>query len=490
MRNYILHLLSEDYRVMQAGDGAEAFELAKAHLPDIIISDIMMPRLDGYGLLLKLRKDPQTKNLPVIFLSARAGEEAKVEGLDAGADDYLVKPFSAKELKARISALIKVSTARKKLEENEYHFRSLTMALPQLVWVTDSSGRQEFVTDRWKEYTGLEPTGEFTWAEIIHPDDTNTVEEAWKHSLQTGETYKAEVRLRGKDGIYRWFHVQGEPIRNEKNNIIKWVGAFTDINEQKLAEELLRQSEENLEILVKKRTEELERSNEDLQQFAHVASHDMKEPIRKIKIFSELLSDAVYEESSDEAKIYLNKIKTASERMLAMMDGVLRYAGMDGYQQAIEPIDLNEVIRSVEMDLEIVIQKKNAVILSDELPRIQGYPLLIYQLFYNLFSNALKFSRPDIEPVIEIRYSRQNLNNRVYHQFRFRDNGIGFDQENAEKIFQTFTRLNTREDYEGTGLGLSLCKKIVHRHHGFLTAHGAPNLGAEFVIMIPQGQMV
>ncbi len=300
-----------------------------------------------------------TKPVPV------DGSKVQIEALQSASADVLTNSLTTT---ADSPDNANQKMAGENMNESEQQFRSLTMALPQMVWVTDAAGKQEFVTARWKEYTGIEPQDEITWSRIVHPDDAQAIAKAWNQSLRSGVTYKTEVRLRGKDGSYRWFHVHGEPVRNEKNNIIKWVGAFTDINEQKLAEELLRQSEENLEILVKKRTEELERSNEDLQQFAHVASHDMKEPVRKIKIFSELLSEEVYAQCSDEAKLYLSKIRTASDRMLTMMDGVLRYAGMDGYQQGIEPIDLNKVIRSVEMDLEVVIQKKNALIRCDELP--------------------------------------------------------------------------------------------------------------------------
>jgi PAS domain S-box-containing protein len=378
-----------------------------------------------------------------------------------------------------------ISTSRKILEESEKHFRNLTQALPQLVWVTDSAGKQEYVTERWKEYTGLDPYDNETWSLMIHPDDTDTLAKAWNYSRQSGTPYKAEARLKGKDGKFRWFHVHGEPIWSEKKEISKWVGAFTDIHEQKSAEELLRHSEEKLEFLVKKRTEQLERSNEDLQQFAHVASHDLKEPIRKIKIFSGLLQEEFNSVFNDNAKLYLSKIQSATERMLLMMEGVLRYAALDGYQQALDKIDLNETIRSVETDLEIVIQKRKAILQWDALPEIQGYPVLIYQLFYNLISNALKFSRTEIPPHIRIIYEKVVIESKEFAQFRIIDNGIGFDPEYAERIFHSFARLNAKEDYEGTGLGLALCKKIVARHQGFLTASGDPSLGAEFVVELP-----
>ena len=320
---------------------------------------------------------------------------------------------------------------------------------------------------------------------IVHPEDNPALNQIWSNSKKTGTSYKAEARLKGRDGEFRWFHVHGEPIRSEKNEIIKWVGAFTDIHEQKLAEALLRHSEERLEFLVKKRTEQLERSNEDLQQFAHVASHDLKEPIRKIKIFSNLLQEEFNSSFNDNAKLYLSKIQGATERMLLMMEGVLNYAALDGYQQGLEEMDLNEILRAVETDLELVIQKRKTVVQIDPLPKIKGYPILIYQLFYNLISNALKFSRTDITPQIRILYKTIVINHKEFAQFRVIDNGIGFDPKYAERIFHTFTRLNARDDYEGTGLGLSLCKKIVTRHHGFLKAIGIPDQGAEFIVELP-----
>jgi PAS domain S-box-containing protein len=445
------------------------------------------PESPTEGMLLPLRGNKGTMN-GFLFagLSARRqfdGEyqifAEQVAGIISGALNAI---DSMEEERRRAEAVI---IAAKKLKESEEHFRNLTQALPQLVWVTDTDGKQEFISERWKEYTGLDPYDDKTWALIVHPEDNQVLNQIWGKSKKTGTTYKAEARLKGRDGEFRWFHVHGEPIRSEKNEIVKWVGAFTDIHEQKLAEAMLRHNEERLEFLVKKRTEQLERSNDDLQQFAHVASHDLKEPIRKIKIFSNLLQEEFNSSFNDNAKLYLSKIQSATERMLLMMEGVLSYAALDGYQQGLEELDLNEILHSVETDLEMVIQKKKAVVLMDPLPKIQGYPILIYQLFYNLISNALKFSRTDIMPHIQIHYKTIVVDDKDYAQIRVIDNGIGFDSKYAERIFHTFARLNARDEYEGTGLGLSLCKKIVNRHQGFLKASGKPNLGAEFIVELP-----
>jgi len=216
-----------------------------------------------------------------------------------------------------------------------------------------------------------------------------------------------------------------------------------------------------------------------------VASHDLKEPIRKIKIFTNLLQEEFNAAFNDKARMYLSKIQGATERMLLMMEGVLSYAALDGYQQGLEELDLNEILHSIETDLEIVIQKRNAIVQIDRLPKIYGYRILIYQLFYNLISNSLKFSRTEMTPEIRIIFQPVVIDHKDFAQFRVVDNGIGFDPRYADRIFHTFARLNAREDYEGTGLGLSLCKKIVNRHHGFLTAKGKPNQGAEFIVELP-----
>ena len=419
-------------------------------------------------------------------LSARRRSDAEyrlfIENFGSNVARVINNIYSLEEERKRTE---EINIAKKLIEQSEEHFRSLTQALPQLVWVTDAKGIQEFASERWKEYTGVDPLDGNTWDRMIHPDDLYSVMETWNNSLQSGNSYKTDVRLKGKDGTYRWFHVHGEPIRNENNEVMKWVGAFTDTNEQKLAEEILRHNEERLEVLVRKRTEELQRSNEDLQQFAHVASHDLKEPIRKIKIYSNLLHEEFNNLLTDPGRSYLSKIQDASDRMIVMMDAVLRYAGLEGNLQKIDSIDLNEIMHTIESDLEAIIQQKKAVIDSDPLPEIQGYPVLIYQLFYNLVSNALKFSRAGVAPHIVIRYRPVEIDHKAFAEFSIKDNGIGFGNESAEIIFQTFVRLNTKEEFEGTGLGLPLCRKIASRHHGMLFAKGEPGVGAEFILQLP-----
>lgn len=380
-------------------------------------------------------------------------------------------------------------TAEQSIRQSEEKFRTLTEALPQLIWMTDEKGTYEYASTSWRSYTDLNPKDYSTWEHIVHAGDMPHITEAWSLSLETGQPYRAEVRLRSRYGEYRWHLVNGEPIRNAHGDIVKWIGAFTDIHFQKT-------EAERLETLVQERTRELQRSNEDLQQFAHVASHDLKEPVRKIRTFGNRLQEEFGSSLPERATAYIGKIENAALRMYKMIDGVLEYSTISSAEQALEPLDLNEIIHHIKDDLEVVIQQKGAVIHYQNLPVIEGSPILLHQLFYNLINNALKFSRQDVQPHITISSAplkpaewqpEWRLNRNLdYVQLAVQDNGIGFSQDQAERIFKSFTRLNARDKYEGTGLGLALCKKIVERHNGAISAAGMEGMGAIFKVVLPQ----
>ncbi len=373
--------------------------------------------------------------------------------------------------------------ARKKIEESEQHFRSLAETLPQLVWITDEKGVQLYASSRWMEYSGVEPTGSVTWQQIVHPADMHAIKDVWNDSIATGCNYSADVRLKNRGGEYRWHHVQAEPIRNEEGKIVKWIGAFTDIHDRKTITE-------KLELLVDERTAELQRSNDDLQQFAHVASHDLKEPLRKIKTFANRLEDDDDSRLSDKGKHYLSKVYSASDRLFSMIDGVLKYSMIDAQEQPVEVVDLDKIIRNIEADLEVLIQSKNAVIKYNQLHQVEGFSILIYQLFYNLINNSLKFARSEEHVMISIQSRIVQHQNMDFVEVCITDNGIGFDQHQADRIFNPFTRLHSKDRYEGTGLGLALCKKIVLRHHGVINALGSKDKGATFTILLPRKQPV
>ena len=286
-----------------------------------------------------------------------------------------------------------------------------------------------------------------------------------------------------------YYNIAYRPLR-EDGNIIGMIQVAIDVTEQVTARKKLEESEnrykalsETLEQQVMERTAELKRSNEDLQQFAHVASHDLKEPIRKIKTFANRLENYLDGNLDDNALRCIERIHVATDRMYTMTEGVLSYSTSNATQQKIEPVDFNEIIASIETDLELALQKKEGSINYGNLPTVDGATVLFYQLFYNLINNSIKFAKTGTPPQISISSKTQGNSVKIIVS----DNGIGFRQDYAEKIFETFTRLNPKDEYEGTDLGLSLCKKIVERHNGNIVAVGNDD-GATFIITLPINQ--
>lgn len=240
---------------------------------------------------------------------------------------------------------------------------------------------------------------------------------------------------------------------------------------------------------------ELQRSNEDLQQFAHVASHDLKEPIRKVRTFGSRLEEEFGDLLPERGQLYLTKMLSSAERMFGLIDGVLNYSIVNSLESGFEKTDLNDILSNIEADLEVLLQQSGGQLKKQSLPSVNGSPVLLNQLFYNLLNNALKFSRAGVPPVINLD-SKKMLGSdfewvlpadadKIFIQISVCDNGIGFKPEHAERIFKTFTRLNSRDKFEGTGLGLALCKKIVERHHGYIYATGKENEGACFYVLLP-----
>lgn len=256
----------------------------------------------------------------------------------------------------------------------------------------------------------------------------------------------------------------------------------------KMKDELQRYNLE-MEHLVNRRTEELARSNEDLRQFAHVASHDMKEPLRKIIMFSRILHDE-QEQLSQKGKIYLEKIGNAALRMSAMIEGVLAYSVVTANEPLLETVNPNQILAGVTNDLELAIIQKDAKISYAQLPNVNGIAPLLQQLFYNILNNALKFSRPGVAPDVTItatpiKGEEFGLEQGDFVHFTINDNGIGFESSACEKIFGIFSRLHSKDTYEGSGIGLALCRKIAERHGGKLFAESHEGSGATFHLLLP-----
>lgn len=316
---------------------------------------------------------------------------------------------------------------------------------------------------------------------LIFPTDRSDVKKKRDDAIQHHKIYNAEYRIQLPEGEIRWVKVAGKTIYDELDQPLKIIGVTLDISDQKFfAEELSKQ--------VKERTNDLERSNEDLQQFAHVTSHDLKEPLRKVKTYTSRLKDEFDGLLPKKGVSYLNKIEHATDRMFSMIEGVLNYSSLQASENLTDQIDLNEIINNIETDIEVMIQQKKGVIEKEKLPFIQGSTVLVYQLFYNLITNSFKFSKKDLKTVVSISSSIVKKNGVQFVKIAVKDNGIGFQPKYIPQLFNAFSRLHSKDKFEGTGLGLALCKKIVERHGGSIIAEGKENEGAVFTVLLPLKQ--
>lgn len=287
-------------------------------------------------------------------------------------------------------------------------------------------------------------------------------------------------------------------ILNETSDEDLILLAIEDISEKKIADQKRKTFKKDLELKVKEKTSSLEQSNLQLEQFSHTASHEFQEPLRKIVMFSKLLQQKEKKVAPELVQTYLNKIEAASIRMTTIIEDMLNFANSMSYEKTFVKTDLNTVLKNLLFDFELLIAEKDARVIFHDLPEIEAIPFQMNQLFYDLINNALKFSRKDIQPVIDISgrelspkelLLHSDLNQDTTHfELIFKDNGIGFNQKYADKIFSMFQRLSTGGNYAGTGIGLAICKKIVKSYHGKIYAEGVENEGAVFHVILPAQQ--
>lgn len=261
-----------------------------------------------------------------------------------------------------------------------------------------------------------------------------------------------------------------------------------EIRERETSEEKVK--ELNRQLL--KNIDRLESANKELDRFAFMASHDLQEPLRKILTFSDRLRGKCTTLDTDSIN-YIDRIQKAAGRMQALIEDILTFSKLSVEEDTLVSSDLNELVKEVLSDIETKVQEKKAEIQVNKLPSLPVNPNLIRPLFYNLITNALKYSKKDVPPVIRIRSEtgpNANFTNGKEPQVKYcriyvEDNGIGFEQEYAEQIFGMFKRLHPGTEFEGTGIGLALCKKIVEKHNGFISAKSKPNVGSTFIIALP-----
>ncbi len=313
---------------------------------------------------------------------------------------------------------------------------------------------------------------------LIHPDDLEQVNASAEETIQTGRLVEKPYRIINNKGEIRTLRSSGG-FTGEKSNPIL-IGTVQDITKD------LRDAE-----ILKAKNIELEHANAELNSFTYIASHDLQEPLRKIKVFSNLILESG--ELSDSTKGFFKRITDASERMRNLIISLLDFSRVNKTDLVFEACDLNKIIEESKNDLHLSIEGKKVIIDYENLPTIQGLPSQLGQLFTNLLDNAIKYSRTGVTPHIEITATTVDKSaidhpaatHKAYHVIKISDNGIGFDNEYASVIFDIFQRLHNKNDYSGTGIGLAIVKKIVTNHKGFILADGNKNLGSIFTIYIP-----
>ena len=408
--------------------------------------------------------------------------------------------FDENSVPLRFSGTVQDITNRKKAEEalrltNE-RFRLLADSMPQFVWTGDVNGSLNYYNQAVYDYSGLtrEEVEQEGWLQIVHPQDREANVQRWIHSIQTGEDFLFEHRFRRHDGDYRWQLSRATPQRDDKGQIRMWVGTSTDIHDQKsFAQELENQVLERTREL-EQSNENLQKSNQDLAEFTYVASHDLQEPLRKIQTFSNLILRKEYQSLSENGRDYFQRMQRTAERMQILIEDLLSYSRTNTTELVFEHRSLGPLVEEIKDDFKEVIQEKRAVVDTSDLCEANIIPFQFRQMISNLLGNALKFTRADVTPHIVISGSIEAGHalpheklalDRQYCHIAVVDNGIGFDAQFNERIFLLFQKLHGQNEYQGTGIGLAIVKKIVENHQGIITASGELGKGTRFDIYIP-----
>lgn len=405
-----------------------------------------------------------------------------------------------------------------KLQQSQVRLQAILNNAPSVIYLKEPEGQLLLVNQEFETILGL------TSAEAIGKSDRDLFPEEIadtfaandRRVVDTCQSLQTEEVVLQADGKLHTYLSIKFPLFDARGRVAQIGGIATDITARKQAEHLLQKVNDELEQRVRKRTAELksvnaslqaeiierreserklsqtasklETSNQALQDFAYVASHDLQEPLRKIQAFGGRLQVKYAEQLGSQGQDYLRRMRNAAERMQILIRELLTYSRITTKIQPFVATDLNTIVREVLSDLETRIEQTQGRVVVGQLPTIEADPLQMRQLFQNLVGNALKFHQPELPPLIEISQVLGTDSNSAI-ELQIRDNGIGFDEKYLDRIFTPFQRLHGRSEYEGTGMGLAICRKIIERHGGRLKAKSLPRDGSTFTIVLPCSQL-
>ena len=368
--------------------------------------------------------------------------------------------------------------AENALHEGEKQFQTMINAIPQLAWIARADGTIFWYNQRWFDYTGttLEQMEGWGWERVHDPDLLPKVMEGWKYSLENCQPFEMEFPLRAADGHYGWFLTRVLPLKNDAGIVVRWFGTNTDLSQKRAADEEIRELNTNLEERVLVRTAELEAANKELEAFSYSVSHDLRAPLRAVDGFSQAVLEDYGGQLPEEGRRDLQTIRDGAQRMGVLIDDLLRFSRLSRAPLNKEQVDTGKLVASVLESLDYQRAGRQVDILIGDLPDCQGDAGLINQVWVNLIANALKYTRKRETSVIEIGCTFEQGEN-IYF---VRDNGAGFNMRYVDKLFGVFQRLHRADEFEGTGVGLAIVQRIIHRHGGRIWANAAIDRGATF----------
>jgi light-regulated signal transduction histidine kinase (bacteriophytochrome) len=535
MRIQLRHAMEQvGYRVAEAGDGEEGLAAYTRLQPDLVLLDALMPVMDGFTCCAEIQALPGSDRTPILMITSLEDQESVDRAFAVGAVDYVTKPIHWAVLRQRVRRLLEASRAVQELQRQNLRaqlFAEVTLKIRQSLHIEEilqttvtevqrilSSDRvlifqlwpqgfgkivTEAVADNCTSILGRNVTDGYLTSEYLsryHQGRVYTLTDIQTAEVpccfqefmqQFGIQSKVAVPILLQDKLW------GLLVAHQCTSPRQWTNFETELLSQ-LADQIgIALAQAQLLEQETRQRQELARSNAELEKFAHVASHDLQEPLRKIIAFGDRLKAKYSEALPGQGYDYLDRMQNAAQRMQALINDLLMLSRITTKAQPFVLVNLNDVVRDVLSDLELRIEQTQGQIEVGELPTVEADPLQMHQLLQNLISNALKFHPKDKPPQIKIdsqlfhvKLQQSNTNSTLptHCQIRLEDNGIGFDEKYVESIFNAFHRLHPRTEYEGTGMGLAICRKIVERHNGNITAKSVLGQGSTFIVILPLPQ--
>ncbi|HEY7061623.1 MAG TPA: ATP-binding protein [Chloroflexota bacterium] len=482
LRDYVRRLLGQHCEVVAVPDGAAALHAARSAPFDLVLTDVMMPGLDGFELLAALRADERTRTLPILLLSARAGEESRVEGMEAGADDYLVKPFSARELLARVRAHLDIARARREAElcvrASEERFRALVNAGSYAVYcMSPDWSEMRFLHGRDFLIDTITPR-ESWLGQYVHPDDQARLLAAIDEAVRTKRGFELEHRVRRADGTLGWTFSRAVPILNAAGEIVEWFGAASDVTARKRLEaerEELRAREE----AARAESERLQRA------FLAAVSHELLTPVAILRGYAETLANPRLQADPRVLSEAVTAIHDEGERLERLVRGVIVVTRAQAGRLHVNPtpFSLEPLIRRAAQYFQLRTARHHLrVHVPSSVPTVLGDRDLVVSVVYNLLDNAIKYSPQGgvVQVVIAVQDSAVAVS--------VQDEGLGIEPADQARIFEPYYRAPgvTASHLGGAGLGLYLCAAIVQAHGGQLRVESSPGQGATFDFTLPR----